>query len=307
MDGAYIVVNKEKDITSFSCCAKIKYLTGLKCGHTGTLDPLAEGVLPILMGTATKLSNLIMEGEKEYIAGGLLGYSTDTLDITGKKIKEVDISSFSISREDFQKVLNEFKGQIKQLPPMYSALKKDGKKLYELARAGIEVEREEREITIRSIDLLDFTPPTFKIRVSCSKGTYIRTLIDDIGSRLGIPATMESLIRTKTGPFTLYDSVKVKDLTKENIKNFIKPIEELFLEYDKIVVDSKTLKLLTNGVKIKDTRILSEFPKKGTYRIYSKDIESFNSLVSKNDVRDEFIGLAEKKNSEVSLIYRVQK
>lgn len=289
--AGYIIIDKEGGMTSFSCVNKVRKLSGLKAGHTGTLDPMAEGVLPVLLGSATKLSGIITDGEKEYTAGGLFGIRTDTLDTTGKILEEIPLDSFSISEEELRSSLLKFLGDIIQVPPMYSALKKDGKKLYELARQGIETEREGREIKIHTIELLSFSFPHFRIKVRCSKGTYIRTLIEDIGKDLGFPAVMENLVRTETGGFGIDEAVRLSDLTPDNISSTIKPVEELFKDYDKIVVDKKAVRLFSNGVRIQDKSIAAGFPEGKKLKVYSEE--------------GEFIGTASKTDGAVTMDYRV--
>ncbi len=198
-------INKPLGISSFDVVRKIKKLAKeKKVGHGGTLDPEACGVLPVCIGRATKAIDFIMEGEKEYIAKVKLGVVTDTYDREGKVLRESKVDS---TEEEITKVINKFVGTIAQVPPMYSALKQNGKKLYELAREGKEVYREPRTVTIHSIDILSIDSPIIHIKVRCSKGTYIRSLCYDIGEELGCGAMMWELERTATGPFTIDRSV----------------------------------------------------------------------------------------------------
>ena len=188
-----IVINKPSGFTSFDVVAVMRGIAKTrKAGHTGTLDPMATGVLPILLGNATKAQSLIPDSSKEYIADFRLGITTDTLDITGKIIEE---KKSEISEREISDVLPEFTGNIFQIPPMYSAVQKDGKRLYELARQGIEVEREKRKVTIYKLELLEYDEKaqTGRLLTGCSGGTYIRTLIDDIGKRLGCGGVMTAL------------------------------------------------------------------------------------------------------------------
>ncbi|MEG2412353.1 MAG: tRNA pseudouridine(55) synthase TruB [Clostridium sp.] len=260
-------INKPLGITSFDVVRKIKKLAKeKKVGHGGTLDPEASGVLPICMGRATKAIEFIMEDAKEYIAEVKLGVVTDTYDREGKVLREgvVDFTD-----EDITKVISKFLGNIQQVPPMYSALKQNGKKLYELAREGKEVYREPRSITIHSIDILRIESPIVEIKVKCSKGTYIRSLCYDIGEELGCGAMMWNLKRSSTGPFNLESSVNLEDLTEDNILQHIISLEEVFSKFPKLVVNEKFEKLILNGVTINDKTLLSKVEKFCNYTIYN--------------------------------------
>lgn len=266
MDGV-INVFKQKGETSFKCVSRVrKALNVKKAGHTGTLDPEAEGVLPICVGRATKLVDYIMGKEKTYVAGFELGLVSDTLDAFG----DVTATYAEIPPEDeVKKTFAKHIGNTLQTPPMYSALKKDGVRLYELARNGIEIEREAREIEITSIELLSFDGRKGSVRVDCGKGTYIRSLIDDVGRELSCGAIMTSLMRERTGPFSLENSVTVEVLADEPEKHLI-PMEEVLSEYDSLIIPEGFRKLLVNGVKIRDTRVTG-MAKAGTYRVYSEE------------------------------------
>lgn len=295
MINGILVVNKEKGLTSFQTVNKVRKALGAnKAGHTGTLDPLATGVLPVLLGTYTKLADILVDGEKEYIATAKFGLTTDTLDITGSITEEVDRETLferTVSTQTLTGVLNTFVGDIKQVPPMYSALKKDGKRLYELARMGVEIEREPRDITIYKIELLKFNFPEFTFKVRCSKGTYIRSLIRDIGLKLDLPAVMTDLVRTMTGGFTLNDAVDMADIDTNDKRSRIIKADTIFFEYPRIKADDKFSKLLINGVKIKDPALVEGIKTEGMLRLY--------------DSKDEFLGLAEFNNGELKLKYRV--
>ena len=207
-----ILLNKPKGITSFSAVSKIKWLAQEKrVGHTGTLDPLATGVLPIFLGRATALSGILLDADKCYTATVKLGTTTDTCYITGTVLAEKEVN---VTEEQLRETLEKFKGKISQVPPVYSALKKDGVRLYELARQGKEVEIEPREVEIKALKLVSFEGDTFKIDVECSKGTYIRSLCRDIGEALSCGATMTELIRTYTSGFSIEDTVSLDDLTR---------------------------------------------------------------------------------------------
>lgn len=197
-----VVIDKPSGITSFDVVAKIRRCSGQKkVGHTGTLDPMASGVLPICLGEATKLVPFLMAGEKTYEAEAVLGITTDTLDATGQEVARRDPSD--IRRADLEALLLEFTGTISQIPPMHSAVHVDGQRLYQLARAGEEVVRTPRLVKIFSLELLEFASPRVRLRVTCGKGTYIRSLVDDIGTRLGVGAHLSALRRTQSGRFDL--------------------------------------------------------------------------------------------------------
>lgn len=212
MLSGILVVDKPGDWTSHDVVAKLRNSLKIKrIGHGGTLDPMATGVLPIFIGQATRLSNNSTDADKEYIAGLRLGVVTDTQDITGKVLSE-SVSTVTVS--DLLKILPQFTGTIQQIPPMYSAKKHKGKKLYELARKGVEVAREPREINIFSLEIVDNSQSEsdFTLRIACSKGTYIRTLCHDIGAALGCGGTMSSLRRTRSGQYKIEDAHKLDDI-----------------------------------------------------------------------------------------------
>ena len=249
MDGL-ILINKQKGFTSHDVVNVIrKKLNTKKVGHTGTLDPNATGVLPILVGKATKISKYLMEHDKTYIVTIKLGEKTDTGDSEGQVIEEKSIPA-DLKKEDINNALQNFFGKQKQVPPMYSAIKVNGKKLYEYAREGKEVKLEAREIEIYKIELLEYQNNKIKFEVECSKGTYIRTLCEDIAKKLGTVGYMEELQRTKVNNFRIEDSILLDDITLENAeKNMIK-IEEVFKEKETIELDNKKLELFLNGVKL---------------------------------------------------------
>ena len=229
MDGI-INIYKEKGFTSHDVVAKLRGICGQKkIGHTGTLDPDAVGVLPVCLGKATRVAELLTEKDKEYEAVLRLGVKTDTLDITGQVLEERPVS---VSEEDIREAAKAFVGTIRQVPPMYSALKVNGKKLYELARAGKEVEREAREVTIHALEILSVSLPLVTLRVHCSRGTYIRSLCDDLGERLGCGGCMESLIRTRSGVFSLSDALPLSEVQRRKeegtIEELLIPVDVLF-------------------------------------------------------------------------------
>ena len=285
MEGI-IVVNKPKGITSFDVIRKLKkILKTKKIGHTGTLDPLATGVMLMCVGKATKLASDLEAKDKVYIADFDIGYATDTYDIEGKKIAE---NIIEISKENLEQSIKKFIGNIKQVPPMYSAIKIDGNKLYHLARKGIEVERPERDITIEYINLLDFKDNKAKIETKVSKGCYIRSLIYDIGQDLGTYATMTALQRKQVGDYSLEDSYSLEQIEEMVLNNdfkFLKTIEEIF-SYDKYSLQTeKELTLYKNGNTVK----IKENLENKKYRIY---------------FQDEFIGLANVENNNLLKGYK---
>lgn len=266
MEGI-INVNKPSGITSFDVIRVLrKNLKEKRIGHTGTLDPLAEGVLVVCLGRATRLVQDIEGYSKVYIAGFELGYRTDTYDIEGKIVEESEKKS--VTKEMLEETLKKFIGDIKQVPPMYSALKVDGQKLYDLARKGIEIERKARDIHIDFIEILEFDGTKGKIRCGVSKGTYIRSLIDDLGKELGTFATMNSLIRERVGDSTIDNAYTLEDierLHKEGNDTFLQSVEEFF-DYPKLSIDEgKNLTLFLNGNTIRYNI------ENGRYRVYCQD------------------------------------
>lgn len=263
-----IIVNKEQDFTSHDVVAVMRKILGTKkVGHTGTLDPQATGVLPICVGKGTKVSDMLTCSDKEYIAKVKLGITTDTEDIWGEVLSETDISH--INEDMVKTVAEKFIGDISQTPPMYSAVKINGKKLYEYARSGVEVERKSRTVTIKEIEIRDFENGEFSMRVACSKGTYIRTLCADIGKELGVGACMTALVRTKSAMFTL-DEAKTLDEIRAiaeqgNKESLIIPTDAVFAEFAEIRLDKKRTQQILNGMFLK-----SDLPD-GQYRVYGNE------------------------------------
>ncbi len=246
MDGI-LIVNKPQDWTSHDVVGKIRHLAQMKkVGHAGTLDPIATGVLVVLLGKATKLSDKLLQKDKTYRAGVRLGLATDTYDITGAVVTQIKPE---VTEGGIDSVLRRFEGRQMQRPPMYSAVKQGGKKLYELARQGIEVERPLREVEIYSIDRKNFASPQFAIEVHCSKGTYIRSLIHDIGQELGCGACMESLCRTASGRFLLSDAVTLEQLSKDGVAPYLIPPQDVLL-VPEMTVDGEQERLIRNGNRI---------------------------------------------------------
>ncbi|AJD31049.1 tRNA pseudouridine(55) synthase TruB [Clostridium sporogenes] len=278
MDGV-INVLKPKGITSFDVVRDIRKIAKIKkVGHTGTLDPLASGVLPVCIGKATKIVDYIMEGTKTYRVEMKLGTTTDTYDREGTVLEEKEVSVSSI---EVEKAIEKYKGNIEQVPPMYSALKINGQKLYDLARKGIEVEREARKIQIHDICILSIDLPYIIFDVKCSKGTYIRSLCFDIGNDLGSGAVMWNLERLEASPFNIKEAIKLEDLNEENIKQFITPIDEALKDYEKLYLNKKFEKLVLNGVILKDRRVLDNIEENKLYRTYIEE-DNFIGLGMKN-------------------------
>lgn len=245
-----IIIDKPEGFTSHDVVAKLRGILKMKkIGHAGTLDPMATGVLPVCLGYATRASDYIMNGEKEYEAEVLFGVETDTQDITGKIINSFDRPP---SREELLNALKSFEGEILQVPPMYSAIKMNGKKLYQLARAGEEVEREPRKITVYKTKLLRYSGDRAKIRIRCSKGTYIRTLCHDLGQKLACGGCMSSLVRTKNGPFELKDAINLNDISEESVAKWIISPENLFTKLPRIFIEGENLVMFENGVLLNE-------------------------------------------------------
>lgn len=274
---------KPKGMSSFDAVRVVKKVAGTgKVGHTGTLDPEATGVLPICIGKATKIIDYIMDSEKVYEVTLKLGIRTTTYDLEGEVLEERDPSH--LTEEEILNSINSFKGEYSQIPPMYSALKQNGVRLYELARKGIEVERKGRLINIHNLEDIKINNPYISMKVTCSKGTYIRSLCYDIGEKLGVFATMTQLNRAKTSVFSQEKSININELTKENINDYILSMEEALEKYDKIVVNKKYVKLLVNGVRVADGR-------------FTKDKVINNKLYRVYDDENNFIGLGERNDA----------
>ncbi len=249
MLNGIINIYKEKGFTSHDVVAKMRGICRQKkIGHTGTLDPDATGVLPVCLGSGTKLCDMLTDKDKEYVAELLLGVTTDTQDISGQVLEQREVT---VTEEQVREAVMSFQGEYMQVPPMYSALKVNGKKLYELARAGKEVERQARPVTIHEIEILELELPVVKIRVACSKGTYIRTLCADIGEKLGCGGTMKSLMRTKVGAFLLERAVTLSQLEDirdtEGLESILYPVESAFEECPDLHIKPEFQKLLDNG------------------------------------------------------------
>ena len=271
-----INVYKEKGFTSHDVVAKLRGICKQKkIGHTGTLDPDAVGVLPVCLGCATRLCDMLTDKDKEYVAVLRLGITTDTQDATGKVLAEKEVS---VSGEEVRAVIASFEGEQLQIPPMYSALKVNGKKLYELAREGKEIERKARPIVVHEIEILSENMPEFTIRVKCSKGTYIRTICHDIGQKLSCGGVMVSLKRTKVGNFGIEDAYtlsQIEDMAKEGkLCEILLPVEKVFEKLPEIRVKETAMKALLNGNQLKKEEILmlsDEALKAEEVRVYGAD------------------------------------
>ncbi len=248
MDGI-INIYKERGYTSHDVVARLRGILHIKkIGHTGTLDPEAVGVLPCCIGKGTKLVDLIADRSKEYEAVMRLGVTTDTEDMTGNILST---SNVDVAKENIEEAVSSFVGEIDQIPPMYSALKVNGKKLYELAREGVTIERKPRRITIEGIDIINIDLPLVTMKIGCSKGTYIRSLCRDIGEKLGCGAAMESLVRSRVGVFNIEDAIKLDEVEKlvdeGKIEDYIKSVDLMFSDIPKVVINEELNKKADNG------------------------------------------------------------
>lgn len=251
-----LLLNKPEGITSFKAVATVRGKSGeRRVGHTGTLDPMATGVLPILIGRATALSSYLLDADKEYRATILLGTVTDTCDVTGNVISKSEVN---ITQENFESVLKEFVGEIEQTPPMYSAIRQNGVHLYELARKGIETEIPKRNITVYSAKLVEAKNECeYVVDFSVSKGTYIRSLARDIGERLGCGATLSALCRTLASGFSLSECVSLDNLNQENISSYLLSEEVAVKHFREISVTEKQAIRFSNGGQLGYERLKS--------------------------------------------------
>ena len=284
-----IVINKPKNYTSHDVVAKVKKILKLKkVGHTGTLDPNATGVLPLLLNSGTKLSKYLINHDKEYEVTLKLGIKTDTLDSEGKILEERKVDTVILENiENVKNILNSFVGKQEQIPPMYSAIKIKGKKLYEYARSGKKIEVQARQIEIYNIELqkVDIKEQEVEFKVECSKGTYIRSLCEDIATRLGTIGYMKELNRTKVGSFVIKNSITLEELENcENINSKIITMEELFKSNEKIILNERQLELFFNGVKLINDK------KDGIYRIYNQDKQFIGlGIIQENKLKRDII------------------
>ena len=259
-----ILVDKPQGWTSHDVVGKLRgILHERRIGHSGTLDPMATGLLVVFVGRATRAVEFAEAHSKEYIAGLRLGVATDTQDITGNVLHE---TSQNVTENELKSVINDFLGDIQQIPPMYSAIKIGGKKLYELARKGESVERKPRSVNISKLELVGREAEDFILDVSCSKGTYIRTLCNDIGEKLGCGGCMSSLRRVKAGRFSISDAHKIEEIA-EAPEKYMLPVDTLFSEYEGITANTETEKKLRNGNTVKCSA------DDGIYRVYGESGE----------------------------------
>ncbi|MDU2353088.1 MAG: tRNA pseudouridine(55) synthase TruB [Anaerococcus sp.] len=274
MISGILNVNKEVGISSNKCVSLVKKALDIKkVGHTGTLDLEAYGVLPIVIGKATRVSDYLMDDKKEYITEAVFGKRTDTLDYSGEVL---DTSDIVFDKDQLLEVMEGFKGEITQIPPMYSAIKVNGQKLYDLARNGVEIERKVRKVNIYEFELLEYEFPKAKFKIICSKGTYIRTLIDDLGEKLGSFAYVDSLCRSKVGDFYIEDSIKSQNLLsmdKDQLLNKLDSVDSALNRYKKVILPNMYYKQAINGM----TMLVENYYGDELVRVY---------------IGDEFIGLA---------------
>lgn len=285
MYNGIIVINKEKGFTSFDVVAKLRGIFGQKkIGHTGTLDPDATGVLPVCLGNATKVCDMLTDSDKMYEAVLLLGKETDTQDITGEILKE---SPVTVSENEVVQTINGFLGESMQIPPMYSALKVNGQKLCDLARAGKTIEREPRKINVYEIEIKAIELPRVTIRFSCSKGTYIRTLCHDIGQKLGCGGCMESLVRTKAAGFVTDQALTLAEVQKAKedgaLDKLVMSVDTVFQDYPALQVKDCAHRLLMNGNSLR----CDDLGMNGRSKLFWSDLKPFEEGVSCDDSQAE--------------------
>lgn len=282
-----LLIDKPKEYTSHDVVAIVKKISKEKVGHTGTLDPNATGVLPLLVGKATQISKYLMNHDKTYIATLKLGIKTDTADGEGNIIEEQDVSKFSIRKEPIEKALKSMIGKQEQVPPMYSAIKVNGKKLYEYARKGKQVELKARKIEIYDIKLLEYNSQESEVvfEIACSKGTYIRTVCEEIAEKLNTVGYMKELRRTRVGEFAIETTITIDTLKNEpeKLENLIIPIEKFFEEKEKLQLSNKELQLFLNGVK------LAKSNEDNLYRIYNNNQFIGLGIVENNRLKRDVI------------------
>lgn len=281
-----IIINKPKGCTSHDIVYKAKRIFNEKVGHTGTLDPNATGVLPLLIGKGTEISKYLINHDKTYEAILQLGEKKDTADSEGKTIEEQNVTSEMLSEVNVKKILQSFEGHQEQIPPMYSAIKVNGKKLYEYARKGQTVELKPRKIEIYKMELLniDIQNKTIEFRVDCSKGTYIRTLCENIAERIGTVGYMKELKRTRVGEFKIEDAITIQELedSKNKSERFI-TLEKFFENSKNILLDDRKIKLFLNGVKLTCNY------ENGIYKIYHNDKLIGTGIVENNLLKRDII------------------
>ena len=264
-------VNKPQGWTSFDVVAKLRGVLKIKrLGHAGTLDPMATGVLPVFVGKATKACDILPDTKKAYTAGFKLGVTTDTLDITGNVLEQ---KPSQVTRGQLESAKAQFVGEITQLPPMYSAVKVDGKRLYQLAREGKTVERKPRICVVHEITMTDFDENTQQgeMTISCEKGTYVRTIIHDMGEQLGTGGVMTSLVRVYSGGLTIDDCMRIEEISskviEDGLDSVLTPLDRCFPDYPKVTLDEHCTKLYKNGVRLRSDQV-SRQPDDRIYRVY---------------------------------------
>ncbi|MDW7998244.1 MAG: tRNA pseudouridine(55) synthase TruB [Thermodesulfovibrio sp.] len=283
--NAVVVLNKPEGFTSQEAVNKVKkILKAKKAGHAGTLDPIATGILLICTNEATKITPFLMELEKEYVFTSQFGISTDTYDIEGKIIKTTE--NFQLDRTKLEEILKKFTGEIMQIPPMYSAVKVEGKPLYKLARKGIEIERKPKKVIVHLINIESFEPPFVTFRVVCSKGTYVRSLCNDIGEELGMGAHIVKLTRTRVGEFRIEDSVGLEELKIPLSYNFA--TSTFSLPHQKGILSIDKALYFLPSVKIQDS-IVQRFLNGNSIKIPSGIVPS--GWVKVKDIRDKILGI----------------
>lgn len=300
MRNGVINIYKERGFTSHDVVAKLRgILKQKKIGHTGTLDPEAEGVLPVCLGTGTKLCDMLTDRDKTYETILLLGQSTVTQDITGAVTACAEVT---VTEENVKEAVMSFLGTYEQIPPMYSALKVGGRKLCDLAREGIEVERKARQVTIYEIEILDIRLPEVRMSVSCSKGTYIRTLCHDIGEKLGCHGCMKELLRTRSGAFFMQDSIRLSEVERlrdeGRLSEVILPVDRMFEAFPAVVLKPQREKTGYNGNPLKKTDVEPEDEQSGQVRVY--------------DCQGTFVGIYEYRQEQrqyrpVKMFYEKQR
>ena len=279
-----LIINKESGWTSNDVVQKVKHILKEKVGHTGTLDPMATGVLPLLIGKGTELSKYLINHDKEYEVTLKLGIKTSTADSEGEVVEQKNVKKENLSRENVKKVLESFIGKNIQTPPIYSAIKVKGKKLYEYARSGQNIEIPKREIEIYNINLKEMleNQNEIKFNVSCSKGTYIRSLSEDIANKLETVGYMKELNRIKVGEFEIKDAIKISDLSN-NIEDYLITIEDFLKNNKKIFLNEIELKMFLNGVKIDKNE------PDGIYKIYQGDKFIGTGVIQNNKLKRDIV------------------
>ena len=277
-----LCIDKPHGITSFSAVSRVsRLLSRAKCGHVGTLDPMATGVLPVLIGGATKFADYLPNHDKAYRAVIRLGITTDTLDITGTVLSKREVTA---RKEDFENILPEFRGSIEQIPPMYSAVSQNGMRLYDLARKGIEVERKKRNVTIYSLELADFCEESgeYTVDVHCSKGTYIRTLSNDIGEALGCGAVLISLRRTLAAGYSDSQCISLEEFQRAveigNAEKYIRPVESAFTDFKSVFVTDGQAKRFQNGGALALDRLVLPQNSDSVLKVFAKCDNKFLGL-----------------------------